>query len=71
MRLDSIEFGRLLNGLRVSVIRVVDKPDGVPSDLNEFIEFIIKNGSVSLDYRLTEDETRMLIKMLKNILDDN
>lgn len=48
MRLDSIEFGRLLNGLRVSVVRVVDKPYGVPSDPKEYVEFLIKSCCVEL-----------------------
>lgn len=65
MRLNSISFGMLLNGLSVSVIRVVDKPDGLPNEPKEFVEFMVNKDSLSLDYRLTEDETKMLIKMLE------
>jgi hypothetical protein len=68
MRLACIEFGRLLDGLRVSVVQITDKPDGLPSDPKEYVEFAIKNGSFSLDYRLTEDEIKVLIKMLEDTL---
>lgn len=64
MRLDGIEFGRLLYGLHVSVVRIVDKTNGMPREPEEFVEFMVKKGSLSLDYRLAKDETRMLIRML-------
>lgn len=69
MRLKGIDFGTGLNGLFVHVVRVVDKPDGSPGVSTEYVEFSIKNRSLSLNYHLTEDETKMLIKTLETSID--
>jgi len=44
MRLDSIDFGRDLHHLHVSVVRVVDKINGILSEPKEYIEFLITDG---------------------------
>ena len=68
MRLASVEFGRWLDGLWVSVVRITDTSNGLP-DLKEYVEFTVKSGSFSLDYRLTEPEILMLIKMLNRAIE--
>ncbi len=50
-----------LNGLFVNVVRVIDKPDGLPGEPVEHVEFPIRYRSLSLNYHLTENETKMLI----------
>jgi hypothetical protein len=65
MWLKSIEFGTSLNGLSINVVRVIDKPDGLPGEPVEYVEFFIRNRSLSLNYHLTEDEIKMLIKTLE------